>query len=110
MAVVPYLHKALHLLHTATDEQIKRAYRELTRRHHPDRLALRHSSRSNIGAADASGDTEKEEEEEEKKWTREHEPATAGFAENSSANALLSDPQRMAEYDHLYRFEGYGTC
>lgn len=95
MAVVPDPYKALHLPHTATDEQIKRAYRELARRHHPDRMVRRHNR-----------DTGKEEEEDER-WRREHGLATARFAEISSAYALLSDPQRKAEYDHVYKFGGY---
>ena len=75
----PYL--ALHLPHTATDEQIKRSYHELARRHHPDRF---------VSASDDEKDA-----------------ATQRFAKIAQAYELLSDARRKAEYDHIYKYGGY---
>ena len=75
----PYL--ALHLPHTATNEQIKRSYHELARRHHPDRF---------VTASDAEKDA-----------------ATQRFAKIAQAYELLSDARRKAQYDHIYKYGGY---
>lgn len=75
----PYL--ALHLPHTATVDEIKRSYHDLARCHHPDRF---------VGASEA-----------------EKELATQRFTRISEAYELLSDPDRKARYDHIYKFGGY---
>jgi curved DNA-binding protein CbpA len=116
---VPDPYRALGLPHDATPEQVKRSYRELARRHHPDRLLSRRrrgdeESRRESGGGNNSGGDEKEEKEgedyegdEEERHRREHGLATARFAEISAAYALLSDPRRKAEYDHVYKYGGY---
>jgi curved DNA-binding protein CbpA len=80
--MVPDPYKALDLPHSATSEQIKRSYRDLARRYHPDRY---------VGEPDSSI----------------RDRATTRFAEVASAYALLSDPKRKAEYDHIYKYGGY---
>jgi len=89
--MVPDPYRALNLPHTATDEQIKRSYRELARRYHPDRLAAICRQR---GSDAVVSEAEKAE-------------ATAKFAKISAAYDLLSDAQRKARYDHVYRYGGY---
>mmetsp|Transcript_4261 Transcript_4261/g.5616 ORF Transcript_4261/g.5616 Transcript_4261/m.5616 type:complete len:254 (+) Transcript_4261:226-987(+) len=79
--MVPDPYKSLNLPHTATPSEIKRSYRELARKCHPDRIT--HAS------------------EEEK-----HEAAKT-FSKISSAYALLMDPQRKSQYDHIYKYGGY---
>ena len=81
----PYL--ALKLSHSATQDEIKKSYRELARTCHPDRVCA--------GVAD------------ENEAARKREEATAHFAKISSAYALLSDPKRKSHYDHVYKFGGY---
>jgi DnaJ-class molecular chaperone len=73
----PY--KVLSLPHSATEDEIKKAYRVLARKYHPDRV---------------NDPIEKER-------------ATATFADTSTAYALLSDPRRKAQYDHIYKFGGF---
>lgn len=75
----PY--KTLDLEHDAQPSQIKKRYRDLARRYHPDRL---------VNASEF-----------------EQERAVAKFASISEAYALLSDARRKAEYDHVYKFGGY---
>jgi DnaJ domain len=79
--MVPDPYKALHLTHTASAAEIKKHYRELARKFHPDRMMH------------ASAD--------------EKEQATVSFAEIAGAYAILTDPQRKAQYDHIYRYGGY---
>jgi curved DNA-binding protein CbpA len=79
MVADPYL--ALNLPHTASDQEIKRSYRDLARRLHPDRL---------VEAPESERDA-----------------ATERFAKVAEAYAILSDIQRKAEYDHIYKFGGY---
>lgn len=81
MGKVPDPYQALNLPHTATDDQIKRSYRDLARKYHPDRL----SQRSGAERAEA----------------------TTLFAKISAAYDLLADPRRKAQYDHIYKFGGY---
>ena len=73
----PYL--VLNLPHSATQDEIKKSYRNLARQYHPDRV------------------TDPDEKEK----------ATASFAEISTAYALLSDPRRKAQYDHIYKYGGF---
>lgn len=75
----PY--KALNLPHTANFAQIKKSYRDLARQFHPDRL---------MSATD-----------------REKEVANKNFSRISAAYSLLMDPQRKAQYDHVYKYGGY---
>jgi len=77
--MVPDPYKTLNVPHTATMEQIKRSYRELARQYHPDRIAT----------------------------VEQKDDATTKFAAIASAYALLTDPQRKAQYDHIYRYGGY---
>lgn len=94
MAAVPDPYKALNLPHDATAAQIKRTYRELARKYHPDRCCV-------LGAGEGK------EEYNEEDIARQRDRATAKFAAISSAYALLSDPQRKAQYDHVYKYGGY---
>lgn len=75
----PY--KALNLPHTATFAEIKKSYRELARQYHPDRLM-------------SASEEEKHE-------------ANKNFSRISAAYSLLMDPQRKAQYDHVYKYGGY---
>jgi curved DNA-binding protein CbpA len=77
----PY--KALGLGHDATHIEIKRAYRNLARKCHPDALA-----RARAGEKDI-------------------EEATAKFAAISAAYAILSDSIKKKQYDHIYKFGGF---
>lgn len=71
----------LGLDHNASSTQIKLAYRKLALKYHPDRQ--QHSS-----------EQQKQE-------------ATNKFAEISSAYAILSDPTKKSQYDHLYKFGAF---
>lgn len=62
-------------------EQIKRSYRELARKYHPDR----HIQSSPSLKVEAE----------------------TKFAEISAAYALLTDPPRKAQYDHIYKYGGF---
>ena len=73
----PYL--VLNLPHSATQDEIKKSYRNLARQYHPDRV------------------TDPDEKDK----------ATASFAEISTAYALLSEPRRKAQYDHIYKYGGF---
>ena len=75
----PY--KALNLPHSATSVEIKKSFRELARQFHPDRLM-------------SATDEEKDE-------------ANQNFARISEAYSLLMDPQKKAQYDHVYKYGGY---
>lgn len=75
----PY--SVLGLPHSATLEQIKKAYHTLARKYHPDR------QRTNC---------------EEKSTQMEQD-----FANIAEAYTLLTDPQRKAQYDHIYKYGGY---
>ena len=77
----PYL--ALGLSHDANQDQIKRAYRRLAMRYHPDRLQRTNASQEEINKA------------------------TADFATCSQAYALLSDEKKKQRYDHIYKYGGY---
>jgi curved DNA-binding protein CbpA len=77
--VDPY--KALNLPHNASSMEIKKSYRDLARRFHPDRLM-------------SASEEEKEQ-------------ATKHFSRISAAYSLLMDPQRKAQYDHIYKYGGY---
>jgi curved DNA-binding protein CbpA len=79
--MVPDPYKLLQVEHHATGDQIKRSYRELARRNHPDRLTQ-------------ASDEEREE-------------ATIRFSRISAAYALLTDAHRKQEYDHVYKYGGY---
>ena len=71
-------YQTLGLSHAASAVEIKKAYRRLAREHHPDRR---------IGSADAT--------------------ATEQFAAIADAYALLSDPARKQQYDHIYKYGGF---
>jgi len=75
----PY--KVLNLSHSATGIEIKKSYRELARQFHPDRL---------MSASE-----------------KEKEHANVNFARISEAYSMLMDPQRKAQYDHVYKYGGY---
>uniref|UniRef100_A0A7S3L0X6 J domain-containing protein n=1 Tax=Amphora coffeiformis TaxID=265554 RepID=A0A7S3L0X6_9STRA len=75
----PY--KALNLPHSATSIEIKKSYRELARQFHPDRLM-------------SASDEEKQQ-------------ANLNFSRISEAYSLLMDPQKKAQYDHVYKYGGY---
>jgi curved DNA-binding protein CbpA len=73
----------LQLPHTASSLEIKNAYRSMARKYHPDKYV--------------SMDAEAQEN------------ATARFAECAAAYSLLSDQQRKAEYDHIYKYGGFDS-
>ena len=75
----PY--KALNLPHSASFLDIKKSYRELARQYHPDRLLTA--------------------------TQEEREIANKNFSRISEAYSLLMDPQRKAQYDHVYKYGGY---
>jgi len=75
----PY--RVLALPHSASAAEIKRAYRDMARQYHPDRF---------VG-----------------KPVEQQEQASAHFARGASAYALLSDPQRKAAFDHVYKYGGF---
>jgi curved DNA-binding protein CbpA len=81
MVVDPY--KTLGLPHEASRDDIKRAYRKLALRLHPDRLA-----RMNASPEEMKG-------------------ATKMFSEISGAYSLLSDEKRKRDYDHIYKYGGF---
>ena len=81
-AMDPYA--VLNMPHSASALEIKRAYRNLARKYHPDRLAA-------SGIEDEKSRSE----------------ASSQFAKCAAAYALLSDPQRKAEYDHIYKYGGF---
>ena len=81
--MVPDPYKALGLPHNASQSEIKTSYRKLAMKYHPDRLT-RHK---------ASPQEQKE--------------AADKFAAVSSAYSLLSDPQKKAQYDHIFKYGGY---
>jgi len=75
----PY--RALSLPHSASAAEIKAAYRAMARKYHPDRY---------VGA---EAETQQQ--------------AASRFADGAAAYALLSDPQRKASYDHIYKYGGF---
>jgi curved DNA-binding protein CbpA len=81
--MIPDPYKALDLMHSASESEIKNSYKKLALRYHPDRLVARGAS------------------EEEKKIADER------FAAISAAYQLLRDPAKKAHYDHVYKYGGY---
>jgi len=81
MPADPY--KALGLEHSASIIEIKRAYRTLASKLHPDKLIRVGASESEIQAA------------------------TTKFAAISAAYSILSDETRKRHYDHIYKYGGY---
>lgn len=81
--MVPDPYKTLGLRHDASDNDIKRAYRKLAMQLHPDRL-------TRLGVSEA-----------------EIRRATAKFAAVTAAHAILKDPVKKRQYDHIYKFGGY---
>jgi len=77
----PY--KVLNLPHSADAVQIKRSYRQLARKYHPD-----------TWSQPCFSEAEKQQ-------------ATAKFAEIASAYALLSDEKAKSDYDKIYQYGGY---
>ena len=77
----PY--RALSLPHSASAAEIKAAYRAMARKYHPDRY---------VGADAAT-----------------QQQAASRFADGAAAYALLSDPQRKASYDHIYKYGGFDS-
>ena len=80
----PY--EVLQMPHSATEKEIKNAYRAMAKKYHPDKYV-----------AAQLDDTERQQ-------------ATLKFSECAAAYALLSDKQRKAEYDHIYKYGGYDSC
>lgn len=81
--MVPDPYKALKLSHDASASQIKKSYRQLAMRYHPDRLVARNAS------------------------DFERRIASERFADISAAYQLLSDEKRKRDYDHIYKYGGY---
>ena len=81
--MVPDPYKILNLPHSADAEQIKRSYRQLARKYHPDTWSQPCFSES------------------------EKQQATAKFAEIAAAYALLSDEKAKSDYDKIYKYGGY---
>lgn len=82
--MVPDPYKVLGLDdHNASKDEIKRSYRKLAMRLHPDRLMRMGASADEIYAA------------------------THQFAAVTSAYRILSDPERKRQYDHIYKYGGY---
>ena len=77
----PY--EVLQMPHSATEQDIKKAYRAMARKYHPDKFV-----------------TEQHDE-------TERQQASLKFTECAAAYALLSDKQRKAEYDHVYKYGGF---
>jgi hypothetical protein len=77
----PYM--ALELPHEASNDEIKKTYRKLAMKFHPDRLMRINASPEQM------------------------QEASTKFASISSAYSLLADEQRKREYDHIYKFGGY---
>uniref|UniRef100_A0A6T5STI3 J domain-containing protein n=1 Tax=Skeletonema marinoi TaxID=267567 RepID=A0A6T5STI3_9STRA len=75
----------LGLDHNASPTQIKVAYRKLALQYHPDRQ--QHQQQFNN--------------------PQQQEEATTKFAAISSAYAILSDPAKKSQYDHLYKFGAF---
>lgn len=80
----PY--KVLQMPHSATEKEIKNAFRAMAKKYHPDKFVLPHHD-----------DIERQR-------------ATERFSECAAAYALLSNKQRKAEYDHVYKYGGYDNC
>lgn len=81
--MVPDPYKILGLAHDASEYDIKRAYRKLAMQLHPDRL-------TRLGISEA-----------------EMKKASSKFAAVTAAHAILKDPQKKRQYDHIYKFGGY---
>lgn len=81
--MVPDPYKTLELDHNATPSLIKKSYRRLALRYHPDRLVARVASE------------------------KEFKIASKRFAEISTAYQLLSDERRKRQYDHIYKYGGF---
>ncbi|KAL7581027.1 hypothetical protein ACA910_005833 [Epithemia clementina (nom. ined.)] len=79
--MLPDPYNALGVSHTATLGEIKKAYRDLARQYHPDRLTSA--------------------------TVEEMSEATKQFSAISSAYSLLMDPQRKSQYDHIYKYGGF---
>lgn len=80
MVADPY--RALGLQHDATVNEIKQAYHKLARQYHPDKYGLSKNKEETNAAA-------------------------TKFAECAAAYALLTNPERKAEYDHIYKYGGF---
>lgn len=74
----------LGLDHNASPTQIKVAYRKLALQYHPDRQL-----------------------QQQEQSEQQQQEATDKFAEISSAYAILSDPTKKSQYDHLYKFGAF---
>jgi curved DNA-binding protein CbpA len=81
--MVPDPYKILGVTHDASPGEIKRGYRRLAMKLHPDRLTRRGASGAEIQAS------------------------TTKFAAVTSSYSLLSDPARKRQYDHIYKYGGY---
>jgi curved DNA-binding protein CbpA len=81
--MVPDPYKALGLTHDASPEEIKRDYRKLAMKLHPDRLTRMQASPDEMQIASSK------------------------FAAISAAYLLLSDEKRKRDYDHIYKYGGY---
>jgi DnaJ domain len=78
----PY--QCLGLPHHATAIEIKQAYHQMARKYHPDKYVLCDS-------------------------VDEKQAAAAKFSECAAAYALLTNPERKAEYDHIYKYGGFDS-
>lgn len=86
VAAISDPYAVLNMPHSASASEIKRAYRTLARKYHPDRLVV-------SGIVDENSRND----------------ASAQFAKCAAAYAILSDPQRKAEYDHIYKYGGFDS-
>ena len=83
MVTVADPYRILGLSHDATNADIKRAYRTLAAKLHPDKLIRAKASDAEI------------------------QEATSKFATISAAYTILSDDVRKRQYDHIYKYGGY---
>jgi hypothetical protein len=79
MSADPY--RTLGLEHSASISEIKRAYRRLAAKYHPDKL---------VGASQV-----------------EIQQATSKFAAIAAAYSILSDEGQKRRYDHIYKYGGF---
>jgi curved DNA-binding protein CbpA len=84
--VDPY--HCLGLPHEASAVEIKRAYHYMARKYHPDKYVQPRAGHPPFT-------------EEEKQTAASH------FADCAAAYALLTSPERKAEYDHIYKYGGF---
>lgn len=89
----PY--KTLELHHNATQSEVRRAYKKLALKHHPDRYE-NHKSSSKKGREEEATTTIKNKNEAQQK-----------MAEINEAYSILNDEERKRNYDYLYEYGGF---